>query len=132
DHPPPRHRNTRYHKAYSESGATPHELVKVARPYSPAPNTAPPIHPQVHGQTAGRAPPACPFSRPPAANCGHSSHMPTLTPRSAFALVSLMIAARSSKLAMPVRSRSPAPRLLPGQTMTPPGHGKGRRLLSRH
>jgi hypothetical protein len=44
----------------------------------------------------------------------------------------IMIAARSSKLAMPVRSRSPAPHLVPAQTTTPPDPGKGRRRRPCH
>jgi hypothetical protein len=41
-----------------------------------------------------------PFSRPPAVNSGHSSHVPTLTPSSAFTLVTTLINARPSKLVL--------------------------------
>jgi hypothetical protein len=45
-------------------------------------------------------PPACPFSRSPRVNGGHSRHLSLSTPRWALMLVMVLIAARPSKLVM--------------------------------
>jgi hypothetical protein len=58
-----------------------------------------PTEDETHVFGRARAP-ACPFSRSRGVNSGHSCHVPTLTRRSALALVRTLIAARSSKLAM--------------------------------
>jgi hypothetical protein len=56
---------------------------------------------------AARAP-ACPFSRSLAVNSGHSCHLPSGT-QVGILLIRVMIAARSSKLAMRIRFPWPTP-----------------------
>ena len=68
-----------------------------------------PIHRTSTTTPRTACPSTCRFSRSPAVNSGHPRHLGLGTHRSALALVSNLIAARPSKLAMPVRSRSPAP-----------------------
>jgi hypothetical protein len=64
---------------------------------------------------AERVPPRVPLLGSRGVNSGHSCHLPAYTRRSALVLVRILIAARSSKLAMRVRFRSPAPRILAGR-----------------